>query len=55
MKTRVYARAFAFLLVLAASCQSDMPSIKRSQLTVLVSLLLVGFVATMGSERLSSQ
>ncbi len=49
MRTTLFARALAFLLVVAASCQSDMPSIKRSELVILALFLATGLLMIVGS------
>ncbi len=43
-------RLFTILSVLAASCQSDMPSIKKSELVSLALLLATGLLMTVGSR-----
>jgi hypothetical protein len=50
MSTKLFARALAFVTIVAASCQSDMPSIKRSELVTLVLLLTTGIAVTVGSR-----
>lgn len=51
MSTKLFARVLTFLLVVAASCQSDMPSIKRSELVTLTLLLGLGLAyATAGGR-----
>lgn len=50
MSTKLFARALALMTVVAASCQSDMPSIKKSELVVLALLLATGLLATAGSR-----
>lgn len=50
MRTATLARSLAIASIVAASCQSDMPSIKRSELVVLVLLLAMGFLATAGTR-----
>jgi hypothetical protein len=50
MSTKLFARALAFVTIVAASCQSDMPSIKRSELVTLVLLLTTGIAMTVGAR-----
>jgi hypothetical protein len=52
MSTRLFARALVFMTAVAASCQSDMPSIKRSGLVSLGLLLTTGIAVTVGSRLL---
>ena len=52
MSTKLFARALALMTLVAASCQSDMPSIKRSALVSLVLLLTTGVAVTVGSRLL---
>lgn len=48
MSTKMFARILTSLTVLVFSCSSDMPSIKKSSLTVL--LTLVVFILTAVSQ-----
>jgi hypothetical protein len=45
MRTLPLARTFAALSLAAASCQSDMPSIKRSELVILSILVVLSLTA----------
>ena len=43
MRTALFARTLAIASLVAASCQSDMPSIKKSELVSWILLLVLGF------------